>query len=121
MDEHDENPERLAAVAKVRCSIASQWARLLHRAQSFGSSDIGVTAHLEFLEATISKLAEEHGQTMVFCPPPQVKDLYPPPGQVVLSPESTDTPAPEETFVDHEFKYLQVGNDVWTVLQVSWG
>ena len=121
MDEDGENPERRAALGRVRCSIASQWARLLHRAQLFGSSDAGVTAHLEFLEATIAKIAQEHGQTMAFCPSPQLKDLYPRPGDLVLSPATSDTPAAEETYVDHDFKYLQVGNDVWTVLQVSWG
>lgn len=121
MDEDEENPERLAALARVRSSIASQWARLMHRAELFGSSDAGVTAHLEFLEATISKIAQEHGQTMAFCPSPQLKDRYPRPGELVLPLDNSDTPAAEETFVDHEFKYLQIGNDVWTVLQVSSG
>eukprot|EP00435_Cladocopium_sp_Y103_P054798 s988_g18.t1 len=122
MDDDEESPERLAALSLVRCSIAAQWARLLHRAKSFGISDPRVKSEVEFLEATVSKFAQENGSIMAFSPSPQIEDRYPRPGELVPSPQgsesSSTSPASEETWVDHEFKFLQIGNDVWTVLQV---
>ncbi len=100
------------------------WARALHIARQYGKDDERAKIYLLDCEAAIAKLAREHGQILAFAPSPDPDTLLPsnPEAAVASSPDSfASSPAgsPNTLFVEHDFKFLQVGHDVWTVIQVG--
>lgn len=95
------------ALSKVRCSIASQWARVLHEAESLGSSHPSIQARVDHLESTIEAFALEHGQVMAFAPSPDVSIQLSPtqltPASSCESPPSSESPGQQG--IDHMFKF----------------
>ncbi len=100
------------------------WARVLHIARQYGKDDERAKIYWKEFAATVEKLASDHGQVLSFAPSP-TPDLLPsnPEAAIVLpSPESSGSSTASPTsgaFVEHDFKFLQVGSDVWTALQVG--
>lgn len=98
------------------------WARVLHIARQYGKDDERAKTYWKEFAETVEKLAREHGQVLAFAPSPTPDSLpsNPEAAIVLTSPESSgsSTSSPNSmAFVEHDFKFLQVGNDVWTVLQ----
>lgn len=126
LERDDDDLLRTHEVNRVRTTVASMWARALHIARQYGKDDERAKVYLNDCEAAIAKVAREHGQILAFAPSPDPDFLFPsnPEVAIVSSPNSSaSSPAasPSTTFVEHDFKFLQVENDVWTVLQVGMG
>lgn len=126
LERDDDDLLRTQEVNEVRTRVASMWARALHIARQYGKDDERAKVYLHDCESAIVKLAREHGQILAFAPSPDPEFLFPSNPEVVLvaSPNSSaSSPAtsPGTMFVEHDFKFLQVENDVWTVLQVGMG
>ena len=108
---------------KIRVNIASQWARTIDMARSHGSESIIIKERMSEMNTILESLIKDYAQVLSFAPSP---DLSTTPGSTDMddlkigSPsESSTTESPSSgTQIPFDFKFLQVGEDVWTVLQV---
>lgn len=101
------------------------WARVGDVAGKFGINDPRVKEYAKSMEVALNKLVADHGQVLSFAPSPDLEAMFPEKGKDMTpitdqtSPSTSVTSgSPETNFVPHDFKFLQVGFDVWTILEV---
>lgn len=111
-------------VANIRQAIAAQWARTIDMARSHGPESIIIKERVSEMNTILQGLMKDYAQVLSFAPDPDLSTAAGPTvmeNEKVGSPsESSTTESPSsENQVPFDFKFLQVGDDVWTVLQVG--
>ena len=109
-------------VAKIREIIASQWARTIEIARCHGPESIVIQERVSEMNTILQGLMKDYAQVLSFAPNPDLSTTAGVTDMVNLkigSPNdssTTESPSSEKE-VPFDFKFLQVGDDVWTVLQ----
>eukprot|EP00435_Cladocopium_sp_Y103_P031538 s46_g8.t1 len=108
-------------VQNIRKNIASQWARTIEMAREHGPDSIIIKERISEMNLVLDKLIREYAQVLAFSPDPDLSRI-----PVPKDMESPKTGSPSESSMasspsgdqkPFDIKFLQVGDDVWTVLQ----
>ena len=117
-------------IKEIREAVASQWARAIECGRIHGYESPILNDRFTEIRTILNGLMQEYAQTIVFAPHPDLKAY----GSKTTD-STTDVPATEPSTpsgssvassaasaeqIPFDVKFLQVGSDVWTVLQVPW-
>ncbi len=130
LNDQDVNQKHHQALGKARLHVASQWARLLQKAIDCGYDREVMEEKLRLMGYSLNKIMKEYAQVIPFAPDPEVNldqqtDLVKSDENLTPKSSTTSVASPltgsslDKNSVPFEMKFLQVGHDVWTVLQVS--
>lgn len=125
-NDQDVNQRHHQSLGKARLHVASQWARLLQKAIDCGYDREVMEEKLRLMGYSLNKIMKEYAQVIPFAPDPKVNlDQNTKTGEIKTPSSTTSSESPlagsslDKNTVPFEMKFLQVGHDVWTVLQVS--